>query len=65
MKRDFGVVHGWAECQDCTWTSSSYKNIQAIASRHATAHGHRVVGEVGSLFTYDARDEKETGERHE
>lgn len=55
MKKEYGVVHGLAECQDCSWESSSYKNIQAIAAVHAKKYGHRVTGEVGCAFSYDCR----------
>lgn len=55
MKRSYGVVHGVAECEDCDWTTSSYKNCQAIAKIHAQKHGHRVRGELGIDFTYDGR----------
>ncbi len=54
MKREYGVVHGVASCETCGWSSQSYKNALALAAIHARAHGHRVVGEVGSMFVYDA-----------
>jgi hypothetical protein len=54
MKRKYGVVHGVAECQDCGWSTQSYKNAQALAARHAGHYNHRVVGEVGCVFEYDA-----------
>lgn len=54
MNRKYGVVHGLAECQTCGWSTSSYKNAQANAARHARAHGHVVNGEIGVTFTYDA-----------
>ncbi len=53
MKRQFGVTHGIAECQDCDWGTQSYKNAQALAARHAMAWGHKVNGEVGYSYTYD------------
>ena len=53
MKRSYGVVHGLATCETCDWHTESYKNAQANAARHARAHGHRVSGEVGHVFTYD------------
>lgn len=58
VTRQFGVVHGVATCEDCGWTTESYKNAQANAARHARAHGHRVVGEVGCAYTYDGREEE-------
>ena len=42
----YGVIHGLARCCDCDWFTESYKNAQALASRHAEAHGHTVEGEV-------------------
>ena len=58
MKKSFGVVHGIAECRDCEWSTQAYKNAQANASRHAVAKGHRVEGEVGCAYVYDARGDK-------
>lgn len=55
MRRKYGVVHGIAECKDCGWSTTSYKNAQANAARHARARGHRVVGELGISFEYDGR----------
>lgn len=55
MKKDYGPVHGIAECEDCPWKSESYKNIQAVASTHARAKSHRVKGEIGHAFIYDGR----------
>ena len=54
MKRDYGVIGCIAECLTCGWKTESYKNGQAIAARHARAHGHRVEGEVTAAFEYDA-----------
>jgi len=54
MKRKYGVVHGLAECQDCGWSTTSYKNAQALAARHAAHYGHRVIGEIGCAYEYDA-----------
>jgi len=56
LNRKYGVVHGLAECETCGWSSSSYKNVQALAARHAKSKGHRVVGELGISFEYDGRD---------
>jgi hypothetical protein len=59
MKRTYGVVHALVECEDCDWTTGSYKNAQAIAKIHAEKHGHRVRGELAIDFTYDGRVEPE------
>jgi hypothetical protein len=48
----YGAVHGLAHCLDCGWETQSYKNAQALASRHAEAHGHRVEGEVAYCYVY-------------
>jgi len=61
--RTYGVVHGMASCHDCPWSSSSYKNIQAIAARHAYAYGHHVHGEVGAAFSYTG-DPVDSSVRH-
>jgi hypothetical protein len=57
MKYSYGVVHGIAECEDCEWRTSSYKNAQAIAKIHAKKYGHRVRGELGISFSYDGHEE--------
>jgi hypothetical protein len=55
MKTEYGVIHGIAECENCSWESSSYKNILAISKIHAEKHHHKVRGEVCSMFVYDGR----------
>ena len=52
----YGVVHGIAQCDDCDWSTSSYKNCQAISAKHAKEFHHRVSGELGIAFGYDYRD---------
>ena len=52
MKRTYGVVHAIVKCADCGWGTDSYKNAQALAARHAKAHGHHVEGELGIAFSY-------------
>lgn len=56
MGYTYGVVHGVAICQDCGWHTESYKNAQALAARHAKAHGHHVKGELGISFSYDGEE---------
>ena len=58
MCYSYGVIHAFVECEDCGWTTESYKNAQAIAKIHAKRYGHRVVGELGIGFSYDYRGEK-------
>ncbi|MGH8897930.1 MAG: hypothetical protein ACRDZ4_13140 [Egibacteraceae bacterium] len=55
VTRSFGVTHGIATCETCGWRTESYKNAQALAARHAKAHGHRVSGEVAYAYTYDGK----------
>jgi len=55
MKRYYGCVHAFAECEDCSWTTNSHKNGQAIAAKHAAKHHHKVTGELGITFGYDGR----------
>jgi len=62
VKYSYGVVHGLAECEDCGWTTDSYKNAQAIAKIHAQKYGHKVRGELGIAFSYDGRGEKPASE---
>lgn len=56
MKHEYGVVHAIVACKDCAWSTSSYKNAQALAARHAKHYGHRVEGELGITFAYDGTD---------
>ena len=64
MKKSYGVIGCIVKCEDCSWGSASYKNAQALAARHAKAHGHKVIGEVTNAFDYDGRGDKhETGGR--
>lgn len=53
MSYSYGVVHGIACCDDCDWSTDSYKNAQAIAAKHAKKYGHKVRGELGIAFSYD------------
>ena len=64
MKREYGVVHGVAHCLDCDWSTESYKNAQAIAAKHAKTYGHRVEGELGISFAYDAREDGPSSNKH-
>lgn len=57
MKYSYAVIHAQVRCEDCDWTTESYKNAQAIASIHAKSYGHRVVGELGIGFSYNGREE--------
>ena len=52
MSYTYSVVHGLAKCRDCDWTTSSYKNAQALAAKHAKKYGHCVKGELGIAFSY-------------
>lgn len=58
-KKWYAVIHAIVKCEDCSWTTGSYKNAQAIAKIHAKKHGHRVRGELGIGFGYDFRPEEE------
>ena len=49
----YAVVHAQVWCEDCGWSTGSYKNAQAIAKIHAKKYGHRVSGELGISFNYD------------
>jgi len=55
----YGVVHGYAICEDCGWETQSYKNCQAIAKKHAEKYGHKVGGELGISFGYDGEKSAE------
>lgn len=58
MKKKFGKTHTIANCQDCSWHTENYKNGQAIASRHAKYHRHKVLVEIGISGYYDGRVEE-------
>lgn len=58
MKKDFGVVHAIAQCEDCNWRNEQYKNAQATASIHAKKHKHKVHVEIGTSGHYDGRTVK-------
>ena len=57
MKRWYAPIGILVECEDCSWTTGSYKNGQAISKIHAEKHGHRVHGELYISFGYDGRKE--------
>ncbi len=61
MKYFYGVVHAIVECKDCDWTTSSYKNAQALAAKHARKYDHEVLGELGIAFGYNT-DREDTNE---
>ncbi len=60
MSYSYGVIAAFVECEDCGWTTESYKNAQAIAKIHAKKYGHKVTGDLNILFSYDYRGEKQT-----
>ena len=55
MEKKFWCVHVIAHCEDCEWTTDSYKNGQAIAAKHAKTYGHTVHVEVGLAGFYDGK----------
>lgn len=59
MKKSFGVIHCVADCQDCGWSTESYKNGQAIAAKHAKKYKHKVTVDIGLCGTYDGREKSE------
>jgi len=56
MSYYYGVIHAIVHCEDCAWSTDSYKNAQAIAKIHAKRYGHKVRGELAIGFGYDYRD---------
>lgn len=54
MKKSTWRVGCNAECQDCDWRSSNWKNAQAVGARHAKAHNHfvRVETTLVSYYNY-------------
>ena len=55
MKKEIGVVHVLARCEDCGKEFTNHKNGQANAANHAKIYKHTVHGEVGLAFTYDGK----------
>lgn len=58
MSYSYAVVHAVIHCEDCEWSTNSYKNAQAIAKIHAKKYSHRVSGELGIALSYDFRKVK-------
>lgn len=52
-----GVVHASAECDDCEWKSSAWKNALANASLHARRTGHTVQCEQVTAVIYNKKVE--------
>ena len=57
-------VHTIAQCQDCNWTTSNYKNGQAISAIHAKSHKHMVTGEIGLAFEYNGKEAEKMSNPH-
>lgn len=53
MKKNNWIFSGFANCQDCDWKSSSYKNILGISAIHAKRYKHRVLVDIAHGFEYD------------
>ena len=53
MKKEFGTVHAMAECKDCSWEATDYKNAQGIAATHAEKFKHKVYVEIGLAGYYE------------
>lgn len=58
MKKNVGIIHGIARCETCGVLNGHYRNMQALAAKHAKHYGHIVHGEVGLSYDYDGSDEK-------
>lgn len=54
MEKRTWLVHAVAQCETCGKEFDGYKNAQALAALHALKNGHKVTGEVGLAFSYDA-----------
>jgi len=55
LKKSSGIIHGIAECDDCDFTYSNYKNILGVCARHAKLYGHKVRVEIGTSIIFDGR----------
>ncbi len=53
LKKQIGVTHVSAICEDCGKSFDNYKNGQALAAKHAKHYKHKVTGEVTLSFEYD------------
>jgi len=67
MKKQTWPVHAAAECNDCGWTASNWKNAAATAAIHAKAFNHFVRVETVLVSYYNEdhssnETKKRTGE---
>lgn len=53
MSYSYGVIAAEVECENCGWTTESYKNAQALAAKHAKKYGHKVKGTLHIHIVYD------------
>jgi len=56
MKKETWKVASQAECNDCDWISTNWKNAQATGARHAKAHNHFVRVETVLVTYYNEPD---------
>jgi len=52
------LVHGIANCTKCSWECQDYLTVQAKASAHAQATGHRVTADLGYAVEYGPEKKK-------
>jgi hypothetical protein len=55
VRKSSGKVHEFAQCQECPWQNSNYKNALATAARHAEATGHEVIVEQRIVVIYNKK----------
>lgn len=58
MIKRVGTVHGMAHCETCGELNGHYRNMQALAAKHAKHYGHIVHGETGIVYMYDGSCDK-------
>jgi len=49
------LVHGIANCSDCSWECQDYMTVQRKAASHARTEEHNVSVELGYAVMYEGR----------
>ncbi len=57
MRATAGIIHVFAECDDCLLTTEDHQRGLESAKRHAKRRSHRVNIDVGKIEIIDDRKE--------
>ena len=61
MRTRSGRMHAIFTCQDCGVTFEDFKDAKEKGRAHAINKNHRVEGEIGIFYEYDARPHHDAG----